>query len=113
VAGYRVLIVYDAAKLTTMPAAQQSVLYSAAVRDYLNTHAVVGEDGRTKDWRVWDQSVDTSAESKLWQDAMKRPRAGVPAILISNGKTGFEGLLPANVADTLTLFKKYEVPSGN
>jgi hypothetical protein len=111
-AGFRTLIVYDATKLTTMPAAQQSILYSAAIRDYLNTHAVIGEDGRTKDWRVWDQGVDTSADSKLWQDTMKRPRASAPWLIVSNGTTGFEGPLPANVADTLVILKKYGGGTG-
>jgi hypothetical protein len=105
--GFRVLIVYESAELTKMPSAQQSVLYAKSVRDYLNAKCVVGPDGKTREWRIWDADVDTSAESKIWQGAMKRPRKSLPWVLISNGKTGFEGALPADTTKAMELFKKY------
>jgi hypothetical protein len=108
-AGFRALIVYDTAKVATLPREQQLILFSKSVRDYLNATAVKGTDSKTGEWRIYDKDTDVSKESQLWQDAMKRPRKELPWLIVSNGKSGFEGPLPATVADTLALFKKYEL----
>ena len=108
-AGFRVLIVYETSELSKLPAAQQSVIYGKAMRDYLNSKCVLGPDSKTHEWRMWDKDTDASAESQLWQDAMKRGRTSVPWLIVSNGKTGFEGMLPATVEDTLKLLAKYEI----
>jgi hypothetical protein len=104
-----VLILYESAD--TLPAAQSSILTSATIRDYLDKHCVKGPDGRTPQARIWDKDVDASSASSLWQDAVKRlkEKSGgkYPAISISNGKSFFDGPLPANVADTLKLLKQY------
>lgn len=105
--GFRALIVYESAELGKMPATQTNILYTKEIRDYLNSKTVKGTDGKTGEWRIWDKDVDTTNETKLWQDVMKRPRTAVPWLVISTGKDGFEGPLPATVADTLTLLKKY------
>jgi hypothetical protein len=108
-AGLHVLIVYESAEVGKLPAAQEAILYAQSIRDYLNAKCPVGPDNKTKEWRIWDKDVATAGESKLWQEALKRPRASVPWIIVSNPAKGggFEGPLPANVADTLTLLKKY------
>lgn len=106
-AGLRVLIVYESAELAKLPAAQTNVLYAKSVRDYLNAKCPAGPDGKTKEWRIWDKDSDTAGESRLWQDAMRRPRKSVPWILISTGVGGYEGPLPATVDETLTLLRKY------
>lgn len=95
--GLRVLIVYETG--IPMPAGQFSAIFGKDVRGYLDTHA--------KEYRVYDQNTDITHAPKVWQDAMKRPRASVPWIIVSDGKTGYEGPMPANVRDTLTLLKKY------
>lgn len=106
--GFRVLIVYETGDAGKIPYEQQLIIYDQGVRDYLDSHCVKGADGKTPERRIWDKDVKgIEAESKLWQDAFKRPRASVPWILISTGKTGFEGPLPADAEDTLTLLKKY------
>lgn len=105
--GLHVLMIYETGDVSKLPAAQANVLYSSNVRSYLNGHSPLGPDGKTHEWRVWDKDVDASAESKLWQDAMKRPHASVPWIIVSNGKTGFEGPLPSSVDDTIKLLKVY------
>lgn len=108
--GFRVLIVYESSELATMPRAQLVSLYAQQVRDYLAAHCVKGPDGRTAEWRVWDQNVSTANEAKLWQDAMARKRDKLPWIVISTGKTGYEGPLPADTAGTLELLRKYGGP---
>jgi hypothetical protein len=106
-AGLRVLVVFDAAKLSTLTAQQQGAIFSKDVRDYLRANCPKGTDGVTPEWRMWPADVDTTGESKLWQDAFKRPRAGDFWVIVSNGVTGYEGPLPANSADMLALIKKY------
>jgi hypothetical protein len=105
--GLRVLIVYESAELSKLPPAQATVLYSPEVRGYLDTHCAKGPDGKTPEWRVWDQNVPTGAEAKAWQDAMARKRDRLPWLVVGNGKAGFEGPLPATVDETLMLLKLY------
>ena len=107
--GLRVLIVYETADLAKLTAGQRAILYSAKVRAHLDSVCVKGPDARTAEWRLWDQNVDASGESVLWQNAMKRARASLPWVVISNpGKGGYEGPLPDGTEAFLTLVKKYE-----
>lgn len=106
-AGFRVLVVYEAMDAARLPAAQNAILTSGIIRDYLDAKCVVGPDGKTKEYRIWDKDTNGNLDSKLWGDAMARPRKSIPWILISDGKTGFEGPLPADVTSTLDLLKKY------
>lgn len=103
--GFRSLIVYESSELSKLPAGQIAALYSQQVRDYLTAHCVIGPDNKTKEWRTWDKDTDTTNESKLWQEAMKRPRKELPWIILSDGKKGFEGPLPKTEAELLTLIK--------
>lgn len=105
--GLHVLIVYESADLSKLPASQAAILTSSALRDYLNAHCPAGADGQTKEWRVLDKDADMTAESPLWQAAMKRPRQSLPWLVVSDGKTGFEGPLPSDLAGTVALIQKY------
>lgn len=107
VAGFRVLVVYETGEVAKLPKEQAAVLYAKQVRDYLNSKCVTGADSKTREWRIWDKDVDASGEAKHWQAALARNRKGVPWIIISDGKTGFEGPLPASVDEMLRLLKKY------
>lgn len=105
--GFRVLIVYETADLPKYPKGQLATLYGKEVRDYLSAKCVKGDDGKTAEWRIWDADVSTAGESKLWQEAMRRPRGKPPTILISDGRTGYEGPLPNTIEETLSLLKRY------
>ena len=105
--GLRVLIVFDKAGQIAMPAGQQEIVYGAEMRTYLNAKCVVGPDGKTKDWWILDKAQNVTALPKYWQDAFARPRVSVPWLLVSDGKSGFEGPLPANLADMMTILKKF------
>jgi hypothetical protein len=108
-AGLRVLIVYESKDLATMPEPQKGILYGKSSPDYLSSKCVVGADGKTREWRIWDADVDASGGGKHWQDALKRKRDRLPWVIISNpGKGGFEGPLPENAEKFLELVKKYE-----
>lgn len=108
VGGYRALFVFDSSNLAKLPAGQLEIFTSGPIREYLKATCVKGVDGKTPERRFFDQATDVSKEPQLWQDAMKLPRASVPWLIVSNGKTGYSGPLPANVDATLTLLKKYE-----
>ena len=103
--GFRVLIVFETGQ--GLPAAQSSILYGKRTRDYLDQHCVKGPNGQTPEYRIYDKDVSLANESKLWRDAMARPRASVPWVLVSNGTTGFEGPLPATVDEFIALCDKY------
>ena len=124
--GFRVLIVYQTED--ALSAAQHAILTSAKVREYLNAKCVKGADGKTAEWRLWDADVQgVENDAAHWGAAMRRvaqktadwkptrgpdgkiigPTKPLPWILISDGRTGHEDVLPANVNDTLELLKKY------
>jgi hypothetical protein len=108
--GFRVLVVYDSVNLARLPAAQVSIFTSPDVSTYCRDHCTKGADGKTPEYRCFTSGCDVSKEPQVWQDAFKLPRQSLPWIVISDGKTGFSGPLPANTADTLTLLRKYGGP---
>jgi hypothetical protein len=108
VEGKRVLILYESADLSKYPAAQREILFSKAVRDYLK--AKCDKDPQADDgaaWRMWDDDIEiTQQEAKGWKDLMSRPRASVPWLIVT-GRGTFEGPLPANTTEMLTVLKKH------
>jgi hypothetical protein len=107
VPGFRVLMVEEQSERSKLPPAQRMVVLSKRVRDYLRAKCVLGADGKTPEYRIWDKDADASEEAPHWKAALARPRASVPWIIISDGKSGYEGPLPENVDKTLELLKKY------
>lgn len=108
VPGFRVLILYESGD--TMPAEQSSIITAASIRAYIKAKSPLGPDGQTPDSRFWDKDVDVSSVSDMWRNAVTRARSksnGKPWIMISNGKTGYEGPLPANTESTLKLMKQF------
>lgn len=105
--GFRVMVVYEKSDLTKLTPQQHSILYGTEVRDYLARKCAVGPDGRTSESRFYDQNTVMTNESQLWQDAMKRPRTSLPWLVVSNGKSGWEGPLPANIEATMSILKTY------
>jgi hypothetical protein len=103
--GLRVLIVYESAK--TLPMGQNSVIYGKKVRDYLREKCIKGPDGKTSDFRIYDQDLDVSGDGAHWQKAMVRTRTTVPWIVIGGRTAWHEGPLPGSVEEALALLKKY------
>lgn len=104
--GFRVLIVYegDLTKVTHTPA-QQNIMFGQKLRDFLNEKCV--KVNNTTEARMYAADTDVSKDSDTWRNAMARPRTSLPWIIVGNGKSGFEGPLPATLEETLTLLKKY------
>lgn len=104
--GLRVLILEETSQRQTLPTSQVAILTSVEIREWLNTHCAKGAAG-SPEYRVFDVDADVSLQAQHWKDALKRPRTGLPWILISDGKSGYEGPLPKTIAETLDLLKKY------
>lgn len=103
--GFRVLVVFETGMV--LPAPQNSILYGKTVREYLDAHCAADPDGKTKGYRIWDKDTVADADFPVWKTALARPRKSVPWVIVSNGKAGYEGPLPASVADMMALLKKY------
>lgn len=102
--GLYVLITYES--MDGLPPAQQAALTSTIVRDWLKAKA--GGSGPNQHWDIFDKN-DEIPESKAWAVALKkRGQKSLPWIAISkDGKSGFEGPLPASTAELMALLKKY------
>lgn len=105
--GLRVLVVFDRGWLNSASVTQQGAIYSKDVRDYLDAKCPPGPDGKTREWRMYPGDVDVSNESKVWQDAMKYPRAGANWLYVGNGKAGYSGPIPADKDAMLKLLQQY------
>lgn len=92
----------------------QDVLMSTELRNYLNEKSAKGIDGKTPEWRMWDDDY-TDAQMELMQDHWRRAYADAkakangsyPWLYISNGRDGYSGPLPDTEDATLILLKKY------
>ena len=103
--GFRVLVVYESAEMTNYPVSTQAILAGAEVREFLKANCVA-EDGQPG-FRIYDADVNTAGDLAVWRTAMTRPRTELPWVVISNGKSGFEGPLPKTAAEFIDLCKKY------
>ena len=103
----RVLIVYETADLSKMPRPQHAVLFSKAVRDYLNAKCAKEPDGWAA-YRIYDKDADTSKEPRGWGALLARPRSALPWLVVADGDAVLhEAPLPADVESTLALLKKF------
>ena len=105
--GFRVLVVLESSDRMKLPAGQLASISSAEFDSYIREKCAKGPDGKTPERRIWDKDVGVSQESIIWQNAFKRPRSSLPWIVVSNGKTGYEGPLPATHSEIMALLKKY------
>lgn len=105
-AGFRVLIVYESGDMTKYPLETQVILAGADVREFLKTNCIAEKDGKPG-FRIYDADIDLGGDLEVWKKTMTRPRKEVPWVVISNGKTGFEGPLPKTPTAFLDLCKKY------
>lgn len=106
--GVRVLFLVESADATKIPPGQQSAMYSKMVRDWLDTNCAKSADGHPE--RLWvDPDGPWAAGMEHWEKASKRPRSGLPWVIISNGTKGigFEGAIPDGAARMVELLEKY------
>jgi hypothetical protein len=105
--GLRVMMVVESSKLPTYNRQQVDVLFSEKTAMYLNRRCVLGTDG-VPEWRVMDPDTEFPENCDLvWCKTLKRPMESLPWIIISNGKTGYEGPLPKTTDELIKLVDKY------
>lgn len=95
-AGLHALFIYETAD--RLSPGQAAIISSATLIEYLNNGWK---------WRKFDKDVDLSKAAQPWAKAATRPRKSVPWVIVSNGKTGYEGPWPDTVADMIALLRKY------
>ncbi len=109
--GLRVLILYETADASKMPAAQQQILFNQAMRTWLS--AKCDADNQTasgKAWRIADRDQDFSGLSPAWQKMMAAGKSlTMPAVVIAgaDGTAAYVGPLPATIAEAQALVSKY------
>lgn len=115
-AGLRVLIIEETKDRGKLTPGQFAAIFNQPFRDLLSAKCVKDAENPNGAFRIWDKDINAIADSKLWQDAMKRPRTMLPWIIISNpAKGGYEGPLPTRLEDTISLLNSYigpEKPKG-
>jgi hypothetical protein len=103
--GLRVLFVYESSAALTIE--QQNILYSSAVRAWLNENCAKSPEGHPE-WRTWDKDTDASGEGELWQAVWTyaKPKLGpLPCVLILRDTNGRIHDLPATEAELMVLLK--------
>ena len=99
--GLRVLIVHD--PRVPLPYKQEMAMRASEVVDWLDRKCAK-VDGQPE-WRIYSVTTKMDNASKVWKDAMAKPRASVPWILISDGTKGHEGPLPDDTDALMKLLK--------
>jgi hypothetical protein len=94
--SFHVLIVYDTSK--PLPATQISAMNGVAVETYIKSKG---------DSRIYAHTETGEHDVAVYAAAMKREKKSLPWIMVGKGKSGYEGPMPANTVDMLTLLKKY------
>lgn len=106
--GLRVYVVFESEDLPKYPAAQVNAMSAGVVREYLNSKVPVGPDGKTYEYRFFDQNVVPDVPA--FAAVHKKTRATLPWVYISNGKPGaannYDGPLPADTHAFLALLKR-------
>ena len=119
----RVLFTYDPLVLTSLPATQQAILTSPAVRSYLDKHCPLESGcasgqcpltaGKTPSYRFLPAHADVSRLTPVWQQtAASADAKPVPWIIAVNeaGQTVIDQAWPAGVDETLTLLRRFGGP---
>lgn len=117
-AGKWVMMMFERGDISKLTNDQRMIFTADAVLKYLDSHTTPSPDGKTSGWRTWDQNDIATNEAPIWQKMFARAKDGaaaykgagkaLPWIVISvDGKTGYEGPVPANIPAMLTLLQTY------
>lgn len=105
VVGYRIMVVYETLDTGKLTKGQMAALLGEATRDWMLSKAA--KVNGQPEIRYFDPDQKMGGESQLWKDAFARPRQSLPWLLVSNGKTGYEGPLPKELPDILAILQKH------
>lgn len=106
--GMRVMFIVETMDgVAKVPITMRSAIFGDEVREILNTKTKPTPDGGKRGWYIADKDQDFLAESKVWGDALKRPRTTLPWVIISSPTGNYEGPVPDNVSAMVALLKKF------
>lgn len=107
--GLYCLVVEDMQQRDDLPASQREVITATgpgSLRAYLNFKCAKDQAGMPC-LRFIGSKDDLSRDLPVWREGLARPRTSLPWIVISNGKSGYEGPLPKTMAEAVALAKKF------
>lgn len=107
VAGFSVVIFEEASQRAALTPGQQETLFGKTVSEYLNRKCVLGADGKTPQWRIFDQHSSLALESSVFSEAGKLRGPTVPWIVIGNATASESVALPGTLPEIMALLKKY------
>jgi len=114
VKGPRALILEETADRGKLPLSQLMVLTSTNLRSYLNSSVLKGPDGKTPEWRQWDDDytdAQTKLDSEAWSVIYAKAKADAKGVtpwvffVDANGRATSQAL-PATEAETIELLRK-------
>lgn len=105
--GLRVLITFDDDKKNQLSRDQIGIIDSSVLRSYLDEKCAKAGD-QTSEWRIVPHTTEFHDDQPTWKQAMAIPRDKSEWLIVSNGKSGYSGPLPANLTETLNLIKSFE-----
>jgi hypothetical protein len=105
--GKRVLIVYESIESAKLTADQSAAINGTPFRAYLTRVVSKGPDGVTPEWRIWDKDVSLASVSDTWKKAMALERKSVPWLIVSNGISGYSGVLPKTMPEIEAIVQQY------
>lgn len=103
--GLRVLMVFERANSTKLSPGHHAAIFGVPSRTYLRSVCAGGENG----FRIYDPDDDVTNDDPVWKPAMAVKRDSLPWLVVSNGRTGYSGPLPADPAGLRTEVSKHEV----
>lgn len=104
--GFRVLITYSNASKPSLSKDQLAIIDSSDLREWLDSHCIKNAQS-VPEWRIWASEIQVNPDQPIWQKLMGLERKSEPWIIISTGRSGYSGPLPANEAETIKLLEKY------
>lgn len=105
--GFRVLVLFDDVAREKLTPGQNAIIFGEDVNKYLHSKCAIDVENKNGAFRIWPHDVNAERESQPWRDALKRPRASVPWMILSNSPGGgYEGPLPVTPQEFLDMCKK-------
>ncbi len=106
--GFRVLVIEETSDRGKLPLGQLNQITATApgsVVAFCRDKCI--KTATDSGFKILDKDDDPALLGEPWVSAWKNKGDSVPWLLVSNGKSGFSGPLPATAKETLEIFGRY------